>query len=36
MTAAPPAGLLPTRIKLAHGLGSVALGVKEAGSPPSS
>jgi GPH family glycoside/pentoside/hexuronide:cation symporter len=31
MTAAPPAGLLPTRIKLAHGLGSVALGVKEAG-----
>lgn len=31
MNAAPPIGTLPTRIKLAHGLGSVTLGIKEAG-----
>ena len=31
MTVAVPPGKLPTRLKLAHGLGSVTMGVKEAG-----
>ncbi len=31
MTARPAYGALPARIKLAHGLGSVTLGIKEAG-----
>jgi GPH family glycoside/pentoside/hexuronide:cation symporter len=31
MTAAALPGALPARIKLSHGLGSVTLGIKEAG-----
>ena len=31
MTAQPASHALPARIKLAHGLGSVTLGIKEAG-----